>query len=522
MTVDEPTVAPPRRSTVLVLAAVALVALCWIVGNPRSAGPDEPSHMIAGAGFVRLQGSGDANDGITRLMDVPDMVGSPDPTCWAFQPTETPACTDDIEPSDDVVVRATTSYNYPVWGLILPGVASFVPWPGGYAYLARLLSAAIPVLLVGVGLAHLAARQRLLGAAALLGITPIAWFTFGTVNPSAVAIAGGFALCAGLLLLDQHRRPNLDLLVVAGWLAVLLPRRDGPLWATLVVIGACAVLDRRPSELWRGLRDPLRWATVAAIAIPIVQVVWRRDLGFNLLLAAAPIGLVAVDTFMARWRRTVDRTGRMWLLAAAAAAAVLAAGFVVLRRPGGYDADVVRLVVANTGDHLVQLVGILGWLDAPVPTSAVLLYWVALGAVAGVALLYRPRSAATAAGMLGCAVVVAWMLELGQGSNYGDYWQGRYSMPLAIALPLLAAWGVRERRTEVVVVPIVVVSWLVSNLAFFAAQRRWAVGNDGTWFFWRWGTWEAPVHPALMLVVHAAASAWLAVVVVGRRPAVPE
>jgi len=516
MTVDEPAVAPRRRSTLLLVAAVALVALCWIVGNPRSAGPDEPSHMVAGAGFVRFQGSGDVSpdNPALHLLEVPQMVGAPDPGCWAFVPDETPACADDVELTDDMVDAATTTYNYPPWGLVLPGLASFVPWADGYAYLARALSSLVPVLLVGFSLSALAAVGRIHAAAAFLGITPIVWFTFGTVNPSSLAIGGGLALWTGLMLLG---RPHADVLALAGWAAVLLPRRDGPVWATLVVIAVCILVRTRPTELWRRMRPVPRWLVIAAAPLALIPPLWRGDLGFNLLLAMAPLALVAVEVFAVAWDRSPDRAGRAWLAAIVAGVVVVGAAFVVLQRPGGYDAEVVRLVVANTGDHLTQLVGLLGWLNAPVPTSAVLLYWATLGALVGVALLDRSRSAATVGAMVMAAVVTAWLLELGQGSNYGDYWQGRYTMPFAVGLPLVATWGVRDRRIDDLAVPVAAASWIIVNFGFFAAQRRWAVGNDGTWYVWRWGTWDAPLHPMLLLVLHAAATAWLAFVLVQRR-----
>ena len=268
MMVDEARAPFARPATSRFVLAVALVALCWIIGNAPNSGPDEPSHMITSAGIVRLQGGGEPNDGVTRIVEVPAMVGLPDPSCWAFVPDATPACSEDVG-STTVVERATTSFNYPVWAMILPGLASYVPWPGGYDYLARALSALIPVVLVGAALAFVTPTRRLVGAAALLGVTPIAWFTFGTVNPSAVAIGGGLALLAGLLTVD--RRPRADLLAVAGWVAVVLPRRDGPLWATVVVVAACALTAARPSEMWARLCAPWRWAVPLAVLIAVAR-----------------------------------------------------------------------------------------------------------------------------------------------------------------------------------------------------------------------------------------------------------
>ncbi len=510
MTTESPQSTPRRHRSPTFVLIVAAVVACWILGNPRSSGPDEPSHMVASAGFVRGQGTGDPNpnDPATRLMDVPAMVGAPDPGCWAFVQEAVASCANDITWSDDDVELTTTSYNYPPWALLLPGLASFVPWAEGYAYLARTLSALVPIVLIGSSLELLTRRRRVLGAAALLGLTPIAWFTFGIVNPSAMSIAGGLALWSALLIPRFADRG--DLLALAGWIALVLARRDGPLWASLIVILSCILTGTRPIDIWRSLRPLHRTVAAVAAVIPLVSVLARGDTAFNVTLAAATLSIPAYEFAVRTWTRHTDPTERSVMAAGGALAGILAVATVLLARPGGFDADVVRLVVGNTGDHLFQLVGVLGWLSAPVPLSGVLLFWAAVGGLAAVAVLERPSSAIALGIGLATAIVVAWLLELGQGSTYGEYWQGRYSMPFAVGFPLVAVWRDRDRDIDKLTPLIVVTSWIVVNLGFFAAQRRWAVGNDGTWYAWRWDRWDSPLPPILLLVVHVAATGLLA------------
>ena len=508
---------PRPRTLGSLIVAVGIVAASWILGNPRSSGPDEPSHMVTSAALVRGETEGSPNplDPATRLMSVPEMVGAPNPACWAFVPAETPACADDDPLRTDTAEVPTTSYNYPPFGLVLPGLASFVPWAEGYAYLARALSALVPLLLVASSLAMLRDRSRMLAVAALLGLTPIAWFTFGVVNPSAVAIAGGLALATGCLSLPAGVA-RAQLLTTAGWLATVLPRRDGPVWAALVVVIATATIGIRPSDLWKQLSRSAQVTIAVAALVPLVQVVARGDTGFNVALAAAALVIPAYEALLVAWARWPGRDQRVALVLAMALLATAGFGVVLLTRPGGYDANLLSLVVGNTGDHLVQLVGVLGWLNAPVPMSGVLLFWAALGGLVAVALIERPRSAVAPLVGLSIAIVVAWVLELGQGASYGNYWQGRYTMPLAVALPLLAAWRSRATNLDVLVIPMATVWWVVLNLGFFAAQRRWAVGVEGTWYVWRWDTWHAPLPPIVLLLAHAASTAWLAVTVATR------
>jgi Predicted membrane protein (DUF2142) len=520
-----------RASAGWLAVAIAAVIGCWIVGNPRSSGPDEPSHMVASAALVRGERDGrpdPARPGYTLFL-VPAMVGAPDPACWStsvgLDPNVPVTCATTQDLTTDEQFVGTSSENYPPWGLVLPGLASYVPDAGLYTYLARALNALIPLALVAWSVSNLAQHGRILGLAALAGITPIAWFTFGVVNPSAVAISGGLALWAGLLVPDGRRATTL---ATAGWVALMLPRRDGPVWVLLIVLACCWLLGRRPAELWRDLSLPQRSAVVGAALLAPVTPLWNRETNLNLALSVAPLGLVVVDVLADQYRRRTNPDERRAIVGGAVLAVVLLLGLAVTLRPGGFDADVVRLVVSSTGEHLRQLVGVLGWLSTPVPTSMVILQWALLGGLATVAYLEFRRAALVGAATLGAAIVTAWVLELGQGADYGRYWHGRYSMPLAVGLPIVLAWRAGragraepDGRATLVdrLVPIVaVVAWVVSNVAFVAAQQRWAVGVGGTWYPWRWDTWSPPVWPLALIVFHALASgvaiAWCA----GARP----
>jgi hypothetical protein len=509
---ERPSLARWRDEPGLLVAAVVLVVLCWIMGNPRSSGPDEPSHMVASAGLVRGDREGRVNpDPLapgTHLIEVPGMVGAPDPGCWAFKPDVPVACANAQPLSTDSREMPTSSYNYPPWTLFLPGLASFTSSAGGYAYLARLLNAAIPIALVSAALIALVRRRPILSASALLGLTPIAWFTFGFVSPSAVAIGGGLALWTGLLL-DRDRLTQW--LVVTGWAAVMLARRDGPVWAVLIVLACCLVTTTRPFDLWRRLDQWARWAVLVIAPLPILVPLINGDRDSNLLITFAPVALVVADLLARRYERLTSPAARRALVGYSVVAVALIAVGLVLNRPGGFRAETLRLVVSNTGEHLRQLVGDLGWLDTAVPAVAVFLFWAIVGGLATVAVLEYGRAAAVYLGALGAAVGTAWLLELGQGANYGEYWQGRYTMPFAVGLPVVLAWRPDAPAwLEDRLVPIVGwSSWAIWNLAFVSAQRRWGVGTTGSWYPWDWDTWGSPITPFALSIAHAAGTAVL-------------
>ena len=107
--------------------------------------------------------------------------------------------------------------------------------------------------------------------------------------------------------------------------------------------------------------------------------------------------------------------------------------------PGGFNPSVWLLVASNTGDHLRQLVGILGWPEVPEPDLAVFLFWIGLGGLADLAFLDDSTIALEATAAVAATVVAARVLEVGQGTINGQYWQGRYSMPFFVGIPLLLA-----------------------------------------------------------------------------------
>ncbi|MFZ4718043.1 MAG: hypothetical protein ACOYMR_01375 [Ilumatobacteraceae bacterium] len=511
------------RSAWLVVAVVVVV-LAHVLGSPRNVGPDEASHQVASAALVRGDRSGIPVPGSSTVEDflLPGMVGVPKPTCFAFQPDVSVVCSQVILTTDTHQV-GTSSQHYPPFAMFLPGLASFVPWAEGYAYLARLLSAIIPVALVAAALVRVRRRRSSLTTVALLaGATPIAWFTWGVLNPSAAAIAGATALWAALATVDDDRR--LPWLAVLGWAAIITARRDGPYWVTVVVLLAAILLRTPPSRWWAlasmGQRVTIGLAWLAAI----VSVRTDTANSFPLVMAATPLALVVLPPVAARLRRLSTAVVAAVVLIVAGLGAVVLYALSPKSVGGGY---LVRLVEA-TGEHLYQLVGRLGTLDASAPLTSVLLWWATVGGLAALALLFAPHHFRTGLLLLGTVIVSAWLLEIGSGNRSATYWQGRYSLPATIALPFVLALATEDRLDSVrrgaqrgVAAAVAVVAWWVWNATFFAAQRRWAVGAGGSWFPWNWSTWDSPLPPVLVLFVHALASAALLLIVLTppRRPA---
>lgn len=483
-----------------IAACVVLMTLCIVLGTPRNGGPDEPAHGVASGALVRGQRplvfSADVMP--NEVYQMPGNIGRPEPGCFALKPSVTASCADSI-PIDSTYGPALSSAAwYPVWGHIAPGVASLVPWPDGYPYLARAFGAALPVALLIGSLLTLRRRGNSGAIAALVGFTPIAWFSLGVVNPSSMAITGGLALWVGLLDVDWRtagRDATIGWLAVAGFAALELSRRDGSIWGSMLVTAVCISCAIRPSRLWFALS---RWARVIVVATVVLQAVSKIEpqaAGADLLLAAAPLGIVAVEFVIRGWQRASARFQRRNVVAGSIVFGVGVAclGLFLLDRvrPDGLRLDSLRIAVSATSSHLRQLVGLMGWLDAPTPDLAIFMWWALIGMLLAIAMITRPRSAAAALLTLVSAIVVAWALEIGASLMVEGMWQGRYSLPITVGVPLLlaVAWIV-DPPPQRVIVALAVGMWLVINFAFMNTQRRWAVGVKGSLL-----PWESPGMP---------------------------
>jgi len=369
---------------------------------------------------------------------------------------------------------------------------------------------AVGIALVGAAVVMAAHRSAIAAAGVLVAMTPMAWGTLATVNPSALATAGAVAVWAALLL----RQPGW--LLAGGWAALAMPRRDGLIWACLI-LAIVVIIEGR--DVLRGLRrsrGPLALIVVSTAAMlvwSLTNVQRVAQLG-----AFAPLAVVAAWAVRALWDRfDGNRVARAALCLGVALAGSLAAAAAVVTRPGGWDGELARDIVGETKRHLTEAIGVLGWLDAPLPRWSVVGWVVLVGALLALAVRRRGWTAiGVASAAFAAAVVTSWVFELQGGSDYGRYWQGRYSLPLLAGAPIALAATARVNRRAGLVVGGAALFLL--NVAAWAVARRWAVGIEGTYRPWKWGAELMPVHPAIVLALHAAASAALAATLWLTRP----
>jgi hypothetical protein len=199
------------------------------------------------------------------------------------------------------------------------------------------------------------------------------------------------------------------------------------------------------------------------------------------------------------------------MLAVMAAIGGVAVAVVLNRRPGGWDGDLATRILGETGYDFIEAIGRLGWLDVPLPSAALVLTCAAIGLLGAASLVVGAAAASWAAGLLVSAAAASWLFELFQGNTTGTYWQGRYSLPLLVGVPLLLGLArIPTVAASRVAWSVGGIALLVLNVAAWAAARRWGVGNDGSMMPWDWDTIHSPLPPVLVLAALAALSAGLA------------
>ena len=449
---------PAARRAPWLAAAVLLflVTAAWSVAIPLMGSPDEPSHVIKAAAVARGQWSGEVGGlptdttrpgaGTTVLLPADYRAAALLPNCFAFQPDEAADCQQDVPPSGGELVPVETfAGQYPPLYYAMVGWPSLVLGAEASTYAMRLVSAALTAGLVTWGAYRLARvpghRLALWGVAA--AVSPMTLFLGGTVNPQGLEIALAFAFwCTCLALVSPGARVTTAGIVQAAVAGALLVnvRTSSPFWALVVVVVALVVAA--PGRWGEIVRHPAtRWAAVGAAVASAAAVAWVLVHG------------------------NVVTGGGLY--------------------PQYGDVQYAALRIAGRGEqYLANMVGDFGWLDAPAPPLTTIAWYVAVGALVlvGLSLTGGPRQKAGLLLLLAVVAGAPFALQVPTAADAGLIWQGRYALPIAVGVPLLAALLlVREQpqvraalhRTARGSLLVILVAHVA---AFYWASRRYAEG----------------------------------------------
>lgn len=452
----------PKRLWAVSFVLFFTIAASWSAATPLGASPDEHAHFIRAAAVARGQINGSEvmvphvvagikGDFAETGVQLPEWYAElpKHHECYAWRAGTPASCAPAIGDSGKIVEVPTAAGRYHPAYYLLTGWPSLLVEGTKGLYLMRLMSALFCSLLLASAVVT-AAEWRRGRSLALLGVftaaTPMALFMAGMVNPSGGEIAAGILVWTALLSVLMSPDPR------------LLNRR-----LARVGIGGLVLINIRPLGLI--------WFAGAVL--------------FGLLLAERGV------------LRSVLRRKAMWvwtgLLGLAAAGALAWASThpdnSVIRIPKYLTTtEAFRRTFGSSDMYVQQMLGYFGWLDTPAPSLTWYIWLGVIGVLGALAMMYgRKREAVALIGMLIAIVIVPVVGQTSQASKIGLVWQGRYLLPFAVGLPLMAVLilarrmperGFPLRRLVCFALPLLA---LANAAAFFWTLRRFAVGISGPW-----------------------------------------
>lgn len=475
--------ADDRRIWLSVFVIVLGTITCWAVAAPYFSGPDEASHdarvwsisrgQLLGAEFVDESGQGG-----NRIVEVPQWLALPraDPACFKADAGAPASCASLIADSTTTQTPTTAGAQLPF--TYLPAAIGFVVASHGPGLLlVRVLGAVLTAALVAssVVTAGRSRARRWLVPSIALACPPMFLYIAAVTNPSGPEIAAAIAVWISLVALAIE--PEVDRRVLtrlaAGAVVLVLSRQLGPLWLGVIVVLMLPYLGR---ARLRGLLGDRRVRVVIGV-VAIAGVTWA-------LWSVLVRPLATVDTGFGSADRGVDivrtQVGRLWI-------------------------------------HAEESVGVFGWLETRAPMFTYVVWIVGVLLLVGLCWISARRWRAIApVVVLGVALAVQSLAEYRSVPIMGYFWQGRYTLPLLVGVPLLAGagLGLAERVPRPSPSSVRAGALLVGAASFVAyAQflRRYSVGALGPLDFVIDPTWAPPVPIALLLGMFAVlTAAWLA------------
>jgi hypothetical protein len=187
---------------------------------------------------------------------------------------------------------------------------------------------------------------------------------------------------------------------------------------------------------------------------------------------------------------------------------------------------IARVVAGENRGLIQQAIGDFGWADTPAPLLTDLI-WVATGGglVMLAVLVGYKRQMASIGLAIGLTAAVPFVLSNLTARHSGLIAQGRYFLPVAVAIPILAGaagsqFGLPRRATGRVTMGIVWLAALGQVAAAVWALRRYLVGVNGSILPTAVGpgVWHPPLPGWLLDLLFVAAWTGLAVLFVRLSP----
>ncbi len=480
-----------RFSTCWLLSALVLFALmvAWSFATPLGAASDEPTQIVKAAAVARGEFLGQptghqletrvGHEGravMTVLVPAAYAQDADLALCYRHHPKRSAACAPAAGTSDRLVATTTYVGRYPPLYYLITGLPSRYLHSGGGIYFMRTLSALASALLLGLALTIAAtlSRSRILIGGIALAATPMVIFLGSVINPSGLEVSASIAAwTTGLVLvLERASAPPTRLLVAFAVSGCILESTRGlsPLWLLLIAVTLVALEPRRCWELIRQ-----RAVQIAAACVVVTGIVATAYIVLAQASAITPSGIP------------------------------LPAHSTIL--------SVADLFGSHSTGYVTQIIGDFGWLDTPAPFLAVFLIGAAIIGLLWLSFATSRRGhAAVLVGVLVAALIVPMAIDIKNALQiHNDVWQSRYTLPLYLGVPLVAAAISGRRKTiqsshiRIMIVGTASTVAFCQFICFFSALHRYTAGLHGGLdpLARGRGIWAPPI-PAVVLLVFAA------------------
>ncbi|MGI8610108.1 MAG: DUF2142 domain-containing protein [Candidatus Dormibacteria bacterium] len=482
-----------RRHAPAILFSAAVIALVisWLAVTPPGENPDEYDHYARAVSVGNGQWLGRPATSVrglfvnplealsylrtSRSVDLPARLATPDSwLCLRANHAASAAC---IERggAPGAPVQSTTMGTRQPFAYILPGLAANVLGsnPSTALYAARIATAILSsaLLLAAIWTVWDGRLTSLLGPA--LALSPAVLWIAASLNPSSPEIAAGVLMAAVVV---RAGRPAAGLgtawwaSLIAGAVVLATARPLGVVWVAAYLLLLVAVL--RPGRALALLRSQPRHVAVVT------------------LLVAGAIGLGM------SWQRGVPPAGVTPSLSA------LAQGL--------------PHALLSIPESMGEEIGVFGLDDVLMPRWAYAAWGAALVVTIAIALLRgRKRDVRVLEVALVASFALRGLLDLFLETSTGSPVQGRSLLPMTVVVAFLAGETLHRNagatRLAGRLVAIVGLATAVVQFAgWYSAARRFAVGQNGSWWLLQGTAWQPPGGWVAWLTVTVAACVLLA------------
>jgi Predicted membrane protein (DUF2142) len=404
---------PERRGWWVSFAILFALGALWALANPPTAAPDELAHVVHAAAVSRGDffgrpvtreqrnefpgrfGFGSSEGGSIRAyrsVQAPEIYDRLDWYCFVTHPEQTAACLDFTGPQSVTGIITHRTRYPPAYYAWVGFPARFVSAGPGAVYVMRLAAVVLMAMLVASAVASLrrVGDSPYVRLGVLVALTPVAMFLGASVNPSGVDLAAGLALwVSGAVLVSEARSSgngHLDARLTArvgiAAAVLVLTRQLGPLWVGLIVLVLAGLAGMQGLRVLRASRALWAWGVVvgASVAAQLAWIVW--------------VGALDPHNFLG-----------------------------VASHQDGIE--LTRRAIGDSYLDFREMISVLGWLDVPAPTLALVVWIAVLGGLSALAVAVGRRREVVALVVVGIATAVISVALYVQQSGYANHWQGR-------------------------------------------------------------------------------------------------